>query len=158
MTMVYKNSRFQVHMRGGELLGNVGVKRSETLVTPLERRVAIKASWEKTMHTNASKSNINATERVKLEVVLAEGAEKLHPDTAEKLLIHLMQIHRYNASEDHSHVVAIDTEFGTNHNARGDRRPILRLVGFCYTDVTGQATMFSVDMKEVDEINEGGKM
>ena len=45
MTTVYADPRVQVHMRGGELLRNVDMQRSETLVTPLERGVTIKASW-----------------------------------------------------------------------------------------------------------------
>ena len=85
---------------------------------------------------------------------MAEGAEKFHLDTAEELLIHLMQVHRCNASDNPLQVVAIDTEFDANHNARGDRRHILCLISLCYTGVTGQAIMFSVDMKEVDEMNE----
>ena len=45
VSTVYADPRVQVHMRGGELLRHMGVQRSETLVTPLEREVTIKASW-----------------------------------------------------------------------------------------------------------------
>ena len=100
--MIYTNSCFQVHMMGRELLGNVGMKYSETLITLLERGVTTTTNWEKTTHTNASHSIINTTAQMKLELVLTKGADKFHPDTTEKLLIHLMQVHRCNASDNPS--------------------------------------------------------
>ena len=59
MTSVYANTCVQVHMRGGKLLRNTGVQHSKTLVTSLERRIAIKACWEKMMHIKASNSVVN---------------------------------------------------------------------------------------------------
>ena len=85
---------------------------------------------------------------------MAEGAEKFHLDTADEVLIHLMQVHRYNTSDNLLQVVAIDTEFDGNHNTGGDRRPILRLIGLCYADGAGHEIMFSVDMKVVDGMKE----
>ena len=105
------------------------------------------------MHIKASNSFINMTEQMKLEVVLAEGADKFQPDTADELFIHLMQVHRCSASGDPLQVVAIDTGFNANRNTGGDRQPILRLIGLCYTDGSGYETMFSVNMKVVDGMN-----
>ena len=64
------------------------------------RGVAIKSSWKKVMHTKASNRVNNAAEQMKVAVVMAEGAEIVHPDTADKLLSHLLQIRRCNASNN----------------------------------------------------------
>ena len=45
MTRVYTNACVQVHMRGRKLLRTTEVEHSKTYVTPVERGVAIKASW-----------------------------------------------------------------------------------------------------------------
>ena len=84
------------------------------------------------MHTNALNNIINASEQMSLDTTLIEGAKIFHTDTAEELLFHLRNIRNCNDSTNPSHVAAIDTEFDTNHDDKGDRRPILRLIGRCY--------------------------
>ena len=59
------NSRFQLYMRGRELLG-YGDKPSVTLGSSSEKGFTIKTSWEKMIHTSASNSIIDATEQMKL--------------------------------------------------------------------------------------------
>ena len=86
-------------------------------------------------------------------MALANGAEIFRPDTAKELLFHMRQVHRYNASLSPSQEVAIDTEFDADHDSRRNIRPILRLIGMWYTTITGQASMFLLDMMEVDEMN-----
>jgi hypothetical protein len=73
-------------------------------------------------------------------------------------LSHLSNVHRCNDSTNPSCFVAIDTEFDGNHDNNGDRRPILRLISLGYTTPTGQAILFLVDLKEVDEMNESDKI
>ena len=46
------------------------------------------------MYSKASNNIINVTEQMKLDVVLTKGAKSFHPDTAEEMLIHLMQVRR----------------------------------------------------------------
>ena len=104
--MYHGNSCFQLYMRGRELLG-YGDEPSVTLVTILEKGVTIKTSWEKMMYTNASKIIINATEQMRLDTTLIEGAEIFHPDTTEELLVHLRHVGRYNDCTDHLQFVAI---------------------------------------------------
>lgn len=86
------------------------MKCSETLVTPSERGVTIKANWEKMMHTNALSSIINATEQMNVDVVVAEDAKRFHLDTAKELVFCLRQVYRYNASTNPSQVVTIDID------------------------------------------------
>ena len=89
-----------------------------------------------------------------LDKALSEGAKIYHPETAHELLSHLRHVHRCNDSTDPSRFVAINKEFDGNHVDNGDRWPILRLIGLCYTTPTGQVIMFLVDLKEVDEMKE----
>ena len=92
-----------------------------------------------------------------LNTALSEGAKIYHQETAHELLSHLKHVYRCNDSTDPSRFVAINTEFDGNHNDNGDGTYILRLIGLCYTTLTGQVIMFSVDLKEVDEMNESEK-
>ena len=91
---------------------------------------------------------------MKLELVLDKVAEIFHPDTTDKLLIHLLQICSCNASDNLLQAVAINTEFDANQNTGGDIQPILRLINLCYADDAGHNIMVSVDMKVVDGMNE----
>ena len=52
------------------------------------------------MHTNASNNIIDATEQMRLDAALIEGADIFHPDTAEELLFCLRYVHRYNDSTE----------------------------------------------------------
>ena len=112
------------------------------------------------MHTNTSNNISIATEQMSLDTDLIEGAEIFHPDTVEQHLFHLKNVRNCNDSTNPLQSVAIDTEFDINHNDKGDkgeRQSILHLIGICYTPPTGQVTMFLVNPKEVDEMNESDK-
>ena len=95
-------------MRDRELLG-YGDKPSGTPVISSEKGVTIKINWEKMMHTNTSNTIINATEQMRLDTTLFEGADIFHPDTTKEHMFHLRHVYRYNDSTDPLRCVAIDT-------------------------------------------------
>ena len=90
---------------------------------------------------------------MRLDAALIQGAVIFHSDTTQELLVPLRYVRRCNDSTVPSQFVAINTGFDTNHDNKEDSRPIVRLIGLCYTTPTGQVIMVSVDPKQVDEMN-----
>ena len=152
MSRVCAVNGVQVYMRGDELLTEESKLQPEMRVATTDTGVVITTSWDKIMHTAASDRILSATKHLTLADATYEGVRVSHPDSAEDLLYHLEAICQCATSSAVSHGVGVDTEFDASGQNGPDRRPVLCLIGLCYTDSTHRTFIISVDMKNVNDM------